>query len=253
MLSLIIWCGGSLLQALILFRGFRGRILAQYPFFYAQLAVGFIVGSSICATSVLDPVSYGRWYWAGQLLTMFIACGIILEILRHSLSQHRFLKTFANTIRMILFVVVFCFAMAYLIIPAIWRVEATKIFFERDFRAFQAILLLVILGKIFFNRVPISRNLRGIFLGYGLYVAASLMVLSLRLYEGPGFNSRWYFLQPLSYVISAAIWAGSLWTYHRDPALLAVIRMAPGDPSFRSKSSKMMIRTWSVISKVVNA
>ena len=252
MLSLIVWCCCSLLEVLILFRGFRAKTVTKYPLFYVQLALVLFVGFSIYAASVLDPAWYGRWYWAGQLLTMFVACGIILEILRHPLSQYPFLKTFAKTARLVLFAVVFCFATVYLMIPGAWRVETTNILFERDFRAFQAILLLTILAGIFFYRVPIGRNLKGMFLGYGVYVAASLIVLSVRLYEGPAFGSRWYFLQPFSYIIAVVIWTFSLWTYHPDPTPLWGIQPVLHDPSFRSKSNKMMIGTWSGVSKVVS-
>jgi hypothetical protein len=253
MLSQIIWWIGSLLEALILFRGFRARILATYPFFYAQLALVFIVGFSIYAGSVVDPASYGRWYWAGQFLTMFVACGIILEILRNPLARYTFLKTFTKTVRLVLFAAVFCFVTVYLMIPAVRRVETTNVLFERDFRAFQAILLLTILGGIFFHRVPIGRNVKGMFLGYGLYVATSLIALSVRLYEGPGFDLRWYFLQPLSYTISVAIWAFSLWTYHPDPAPLGKIQLVLHDSLSDRKISKMMMRTWSGVFKAVSA
>jgi hypothetical protein len=253
MLSLIIWHGCILLEAWILFRGFRARILAKYPFFYVQLLIGFAVSLSFYAATVLDPASYDRWYWASQLLTMFTACGIILEILRHSLSQHSSLKAFARTVHAVLFAVVFGFATVYLTISAIRRVETSNILFERDFRAFQAILLLAILGGIFFYGVPIGRNLKGIFLGYGLYVAASLMILSLRLYEGPAFDSRWYFLQPLSYTISVAIWTFSLWSYHPNPVPWAGIEAAPHDESFVARTRLMMGAMRSYLAKAARA
>lgn len=251
MFSQMIWWGCSFLEALILLRGFRTGILAKYPFFYVQLTLVFIVGLAQYAVFVIIPASYAKAYWASQLLTMFAACGIILEILKHALSQHSYLRTFAKTIRFVLFAGIFCFAMGYLMISGIWRADMTNIFFERGFRAFQAILLLTILGGIFFYRIPIGRNVKGIFLGYGVYVATSLIALSLRLYKGLMFDSNWYFLQPLSYTISVIIWAFSLWTYHPDPALLEETQLVTDDASFRSKSNNMMFGTWSSVSEVI--
>ncbi|HEY0704759.1 MAG TPA: hypothetical protein VGD60_18465, partial [Candidatus Acidoferrales bacterium] len=69
-----------------------------------------------------------------------------------------------------------------------------------------------------YYRINIGRNLTGIALGMGIYVAVSLTVLALFKFIGPHFEAAWKLLQSGSYFVALAVWTGALWSYAPIPA-----------------------------------
>jgi hypothetical protein len=221
--SRIIWYFGPLLQALILFRGFRSRTLLKYPFFHTYVASG-------CLTTVLLYVYFFWWtraqslavyekaYWIVQFCTLMIGCGIVLEIFRHILSPYPGADKFATVVALGTFAAIFCFALIYQFLAPDWSTSKGAAFeVERDVRTVQAIFLFGILAVISYYRIPIGKNLKGMITGYGLYIVTSLFTLATRGYAGPRFDRVWDVIQPLSFDLSLTIWLVALWSYHPSP------------------------------------
>jgi hypothetical protein len=55
--------------------------------------------------------------------------------------------------------------------------------------------------------------LKGMYIGYGIYVGTSLITLALRAYLGAHIDPTWYMVQPLSYDAGLMVWAVGLWSY----------------------------------------
>jgi hypothetical protein len=82
----------------------------------------------------------------------------------------------------------------------------------------QATLLVCILAVIRHYEIPIGRNMKGMILGYGLYVGTSRVSFAVRAYAGMWLTSFWIFARPISFVISLFIWLIALWSYAPNPA-----------------------------------
>jgi hypothetical protein len=204
---------GLALLAVILLRGFQAAILDEYPLFYVQAAC-VLVGFTLLYIRHERPAGYAQLYWPLQFLTMLVASGVILEILRHALLPLARSRQWARIIRGVLFLAIVCFVGAYAV--ANLRNSATKetlIVMERGFRAIQALLLFGTGSVIVYQRIPLGRNLKGMFVGYSFYVGTSLIILALRAYMGPGVDPAWDIVQPLSYDIGLIVWAVGLWSY----------------------------------------
>lgn len=215
--SIIIWWSGLVLLAVILLRGFQAAILDEYPFFYVQVAV-VLVSFTLLYICHERPAAYARAYWPLQFLTMLVASGVILEILRHVLLPLERSRRCARVIRGALLLAIACFVAAYALVNV--RNLATEdvlIGLERGFRATQALLLLGIGCVVVWHRIRVSRNLTGMFIGYGVYISTSLIILAVRLYMGPRVNPTWRILQPLSYDLGLVVWAVGLWSYSPPP------------------------------------
>jgi len=63
----------------------------------------------------------------------------------------------------------------------------------------------------------LGRYAKGIFAGYGIFIATMVMTLTLRASIGQTFEAAWVFVQPLCYVAALGIWCLSLWTEERSP------------------------------------
>jgi len=66
--------------------------------------------------------------------------------------------------------------------------------------------------------IPIGRNVKGIFAGYGLFMGTSVLMLTVRASVGDAFQAYWMFLQPLCYTAVLGVWCRSLWRYEPIPS-----------------------------------
>jgi hypothetical protein len=236
MLSLLIWRGGIFLEGLILFRGFRGKMLARYPFFFAYIACAL-------ADDLLGYIQYcltGRPYygvWLGEFLTLIVGCGIILEIFRCVLAPYAGAERFARIAGFTTFVVIICFALVYpLVMPAGPR-PGTMYELDRDLRTVQAIFLIGLFGVIRYYGIPIGKNLRGMILGYGLFVGAALVSLAIGSYAGVPLPGNWNVIVVQACgAVAVLVWTAALWSYHPNPVPDSSIRLEEDYEAFAART-----------------
>lgn len=205
--------------ALTLARSGRSRMFRRYALFYFQLACAFFAGvfGFFIVFRREDRVAYSAFYWNAQFATMILACGNIVEILRHAFGYSRETRRFARSINIALSAAAGAFLLAFLSGPKNWRATAYFVSIERDFRAAQALILLSLLAAVVYFGVTLGRNLTGIFLGYGLYVGSALVTLAIESHFPRSFSGSWVVLEPLAYAISLFVYLFSLWTYDPPP------------------------------------
>jgi hypothetical protein len=223
MLTALFWIGLAM-EIMLTARLIAGRLFARYPFFFAHVCSVLAVTIAFYALILSDPQLYGRCYWIGQLLTMITGCGIILEILTHVLWPDAGTRRYAMALRWILYLAVGGIVTIYLWTPAILRDSVDNLNIERDFRSVQSFLLLAALALIFRRSLVMGRNMKGMFLGYGIYVAASLVILAVRSYAGPVAQHAWQIAQPFSYLVCVLIWLCAMWAYYPGPSATVAVR-----------------------------
>ncbi len=235
MLSLLLWRAAIFLEGLILFRGFRGKTLARYPFFFAYIACAFaddILGYTYY--SLTGSASYG--YWLGEFLTLIIGCGIILEIFRCVLSPYPGAERFARIMGFATFVAIACFAVIFPLMMPAWSHAGTMYELARDLRTVQAILLVGLFGVIRYYGIPIGKNMRGMILGYGFFVGAALVGLAVRSFVGTPLPGTIMITQQVSYLTALLIWINALWSYHPNPVPDSSIRLEEDYEAFAART-----------------
>jgi hypothetical protein len=243
MLSAIICWGGIALLALVVFRAISSRSFSKYPFFY-------VYSSAVLLTTILlrSPALYDKWYWATQFITLVIGYGILLEILNHVLAPYPGAEKFARTSGLVAVGVIFCFALVFPLIMPQWS-AGTSIEFERDLRTVQAIFICGLLAVISYYGITIGRNMKGMIVGYGLYIVTSLVTLAMRSYAGTPFDEIWKVAQPLSYDVSLVIWMVALWSYQPNPVPDPSIRLEADYEAFVSRTRGMIGAMWGHLAK----
>ena len=210
---------GDLVELLLLFRAVQGHLFRRYYFFFSYVVSVILASVILGAVLMTEPGSphYQRWYWPVQFATLVTGYGILLEILNHVLAPYPGAERFARISGLAAFGVIFCFALLAPVIIPRWS-PGTVIEFERDLRCVQAIFIFGLLAVIFYYGIPIGKNMKGMIMGYGLYIFTSLVSLALRSYAGTAFDRVWDVVQPLSFVASLVIWLVALWSYCPNPA-----------------------------------
>lgn len=213
-LTQIVWLAGLLLETIILVRAIQCKSFGKYPLFYAYIA------SVLAGDTVLYFWQWlnARFYWQFEFLTMALGCGVIVEISRHVFAQHTSLDRFARWIAVIAFgSIFFVFAIHAFLLPH-WKPATNAADLERDVRIAQAIGLLTIVLLTGYYAIELGKNMKGMILGFGVYVGTSIVVLTLQLFRGHRFTPVWAIIQPSSYVAALLIWAVALWSYEPVPA-----------------------------------
>jgi hypothetical protein len=217
-LETVIVCTGILLEFMILVRALQERLLGRYAYFYSY-AVSVLLGTLLLSgVRVTYPGLYPSCYWSVQFVTLLFGYGILLEIIQHVLSPYPGAERFARIAGVGLLAGILCFALVYSNVAPGSIHSHIVVEFERDLRTVQTLLLFSLLGVISYYGIPIGRNMKGMILGYGLYVGTSLISLAVRAYAEAWLVLVWVFAQPISFALSLSIWLVALWSYAPNPA-----------------------------------
>ena len=217
MLTAIIWRAGILLEAIVLYRGFRSRLFSKYPLFYLYIASVLLADSSLYVVRLMNPSVYPKWNVAMALLSLMLGYGIVLEIFRHVLTPYPGVEKLATFGGLIIAGIIVTFSTIYPLVAPAASGAFSIVQLERDFWAVQAVFLFGILALISHYGISIGRNLKGMIFGYCLCLATTLMALALRSYIGTSFRATRNFVETFSYLASLSIWVIALWSDYPSP------------------------------------
>jgi hypothetical protein len=218
MLSLVIWWAGLFLDAAILWRAFRSKTFGKYPYFYTYFTCIVIVDLTRYFVYTHNPSVFRNWYWSTQFLSVAIGYGVILEILRQVLARYPGVARFGSRILWTSFFAVLAYNTYKSSTVTNWSAAATGAELERDLRTVQAFALAGILIVISHYCIEIGINLKGIIVGYGVFIALSVMNLAVQAYAGPSIQGVLRGFQSYSFFISQFVWITALWSYQPSPA-----------------------------------
>lgn len=159
----------------------------------------------------------------------------------------------AQTVLLVVLVGIVGKTVAVIVNGEVSSASALSALLERDLRAAQAILLLVIVALVAYYRVPIGKNLRGIIVGYGVFICASVVSLTLRAYLGKSFQSWWQYLQPAAYDLTLLIWCASLWSYEANPKPKARLELEFDYEAFAAQVSRALARARTYLSRTARS
>jgi hypothetical protein len=233
---LIIWWIAMFLEGTILFRAVYREMASKYPLFYTYLAVVLAVDLARYVVYMFHPSAWAMFYWSTQFVCVLVGYGVILEILKQTLDPYPGAERFGRYLVLGVFAAVFAFVAFRSATRSNWSPAATTVEFERDLRAVQVLVLMCILVVVFYYRIAIGRNLKGITLGYGLFIGTNVMNFALRSYAGGRFNAWWKIFQQHSYLISLMVWAIALWSYQPNPGTDSQPRSGPGYHNLASET-----------------
>jgi hypothetical protein len=218
-----VWWVGIFLEILLLARAFRTKL--PYPVFY--LYVFFVLLQSIVRLVVYHYREnlYDYVYWSTEFIGVILGCGIVYEIYRRGLAA------FPGTARMArrILTVVFAMALAKAIADASgdprWWAEATTMDIERALRTVQAFAIVALVGLFLFYSIPFGRNLKGILLGYGLFIGVSVIWFTFMPTDAYPYRHAWSILGPATYDLALSTWVVYLWSPQPQPYLASQVRL----------------------------
>ncbi len=225
MLSLVIWWSGIVLESLLLARGLQAKLWTRYPVFYAYIS--FVWLQSLLRFSIfhLRPQQYRPIYWITEGLGVLAGCAVVFEIYRVGLAAYRGTARMARNLLGFVFVLAFTKALVDTWNDPQWWLIATTMDLERLLRTVQSFAILALVVLFLFYAIPFGRNLRGILLGYGVFVGLSVIQLTFVTDSSSRFHNFWSYASPASYFIVLGVWAVHLWSYFPSPEPKRAVRL----------------------------
>ena len=216
MLNQLIWWGGIALEALLLVQGFRSRLVSRYPAFYFYII--FVLFQDLACFQAYQRgfQAYNYTYWVTEFLCVLIGCLIVLEAYRVGLSSYPGTARMARNVLALVFALTLAKAIATVWGNPGWWLEVSTRVIERDLRTVQAVAILALVSLFLVYAIPFGKNLRGILLGYGLFVA--VRVISSTFAPLQGRRDFWAYAYSASYLLALGIWLAHLWSYSESRA-----------------------------------
>ncbi len=253
MLGQAIWWGSIALEVLLLVRGLRGKLLVRYPVFYAYIL--FVWLQSLLRFSIYHsrPELYPLVYWITEGLGVLIGCGVVFEIYREGLAAYPGTARMARNLLAFLFVMAFTKGLVETWNDPHWSSVATTLDVERVLRTLQSLAILALVVLSLFYSIPFGRNLRGILLGYGLFVGISVIQLTFVTDDGSRFYSFWSHVHPGSYLVVLGLWVMHLWSYASNPEPKKAVHLEEQYQKIAATTSRRLREGRGYVAKVVGS
>ena len=213
----ILWWTEIAAETLLLARAIGTKFYTKYTSFYFYVSCVLLVDLFRFGVFTTLPNSYPLFYWRTQFLAATVGYAVILEMYTQALKKYRGVVRVANGLLLCILAAVMLKTIAGAVSGSGWSPGETMAALERDMRALQAALLLVIIALLAYYKIPTGKNLMGIVVGYSCYVATSVVCLGFGSLPGFGPRPAWRSVQPIAYLATLLIWCSTLWSYHPNP------------------------------------
>ena len=219
LLTNLLWPLSYLMILLLLFRAWRNGFQEKYPLFCIYLlAISF---SAVIRTSLRLYASEGSYrvgYWASEFATALIGFCVIWEIYRHAFLAYKGVRRLARILLCTLTALVFLNTAVALGADPVHRLGPTTLELIRNLQIVQALFLLALGILMTLYAVPLSRNVRAMLSGYGVYVGSVIISRTVQSVWGPIENPWWSLPPQLAYCAALLAWCVGLWSYSLNPA-----------------------------------
>jgi hypothetical protein len=165
---------------------------------------------------------YSSVYWTTEFLGLAMGCLVVFEIYQVALAAYPGTARMARTILLVLFVLALARAVVALLSDPHLLTETTPLQMERALRTAEAISIVALVAVFAFYSIPFGTNLRGIMLGYGLFIGERVICLTFVSAAGRDF---WFYAYSASYVVTLSLWLGHLWSYQPNPDPKVTIKL----------------------------
>ena len=251
MLRQVIWYVCVFFEALVVFRGGRSGLFRRYPVFYTYLLSVVLVELLRFFAFQWYPAAYGRLYWDTQFLSLVIGCGVVFEIYRAGLKDFPGTARMARNVLVLVFAMVFAKALVMSADATSWWAALTAMKLERDLRIVQAAALVALSVVFLIYAIPLSKNLKGILVGYGIFLGTSVLQLTVMVQMGEVFRGPWDYLRSTAYFGVLLIWAGALWSYQEAPKAAHAITLDEDYNMLVASTRRRFQKTRLALGKVV--
>ncbi len=212
-------CSAILLEGMLLWRLSKHGLASRYPHLTVFVLYRFLGDAILFPINHYKPDWFAVAYWRLEAITLSLQFLVNWEFFRGAFAQRSTLHDIAWKM---LLTVELCTLPAIILLS--WRQASSTHYLylhlspvvEQYFCLAQAILLLTPATVAWYYRVQLGRNLRGLCLGFGIYLLVrSVNFAGLQVFHG--FVPYWRLLTPMTFIGMIAVWLWAFWEYAPSP------------------------------------
>jgi hypothetical protein len=250
MLSQVFWWSSIALEIVLLVRGLCSRLAYRLPVFYGYIAFVLLQDFVRFLAFKWDPQVYRGVYWVTEFLGLAVGSLVVFEIYRVSLAAYPGAARMARNALAFVFLTALAKGLGDAAGSPGWHTASTALEIERALRAVQATAILALVTLFLLYSIPFGRNLRGILLGYGLFIGERVICLTFVPPQGHHF---WFYAYSASYVVALSLWLGHLWAYQPNPEAKASIRLESEYQRIAAATQRRLHETRGYLRKAVRS
>jgi hypothetical protein len=215
MLGQLIWWSSIALEILLLARGVLSLLAYRLPVFYGYITFVLLQDMARFLAYHWNFGLYKRVYWSTEFLGLAIGSLVVFEIYKVSLAAYPGAARMARNALAVVFLVALVTGLLDASAgSAGWQTASAGPEMERALRVVQAAAILALVALFLLYSIPFGRNLRGILLGYGLFVAGRVICLTFVSLQVHNF---WFYAYSVIYLGALSLWLSHLWFYQPNP------------------------------------
>jgi hypothetical protein len=218
MLGNVIWWSSIALEIALLLRGLGSGLFRRLPIFFGYMS--FVVLQEIIRLLFQNQDVYPAVYWFTEFLGLAFGSLVIFEIYKISLLAYPGAARMARNALAFVFLTAVAKGLADVVSSGEWHGQPTAFQIERALRSVQAAAILALVVLFLVYSIPFGRNLRGILLGYGLFIGQRVICLTFMPTQGHHF---WFYAYSAIYPMTLVVWLAHLWSYQPIPAPRAAV------------------------------
>lgn len=217
MLTQVLWWLTNALMGILVIRALSAKIFARHLVFFIYLSHVLALELLRFYLYVFKPGIYRTVYWYTEFLSVAIGYCVIWEIYERALAEYPGTLRLARSLVLTIFLSVLAKGLINSLSGPVWGAAETVRELERNLRAVQVVLLVVVVAVLRYYIIPIGQNLRGIIFGYGFFLGTGVIINTLWSQMGESFLLRLQYAQSMAWLITLLIWSATLWSYCPNP------------------------------------
>lgn len=213
-LTYVSWVSGPVLETALLVLMFRNKLRHTFPRFTSYIVFQVLKSGILALIYRYLPSEYFDAYWTGNAISVFLGVLVMDEIWRQLFAPFRAIQQVGTAIFRWACIVLFVVAAVMAITTEASnadRVLAAVFNFDRTMRIMQFGLAVLLVS---FSRVlksSMRQQVFGIALGFGLFAAVELVVVSIVSTYGASHIASLSLVKSVSYIGVMLLWIAYAW------------------------------------------
>ena len=239
MLIYALWSITLGLQALLITAAVYRGLFRKYLGFYTYLTATILVSAARFYVRSAHREAYLGFYWWTELGLVAMGFAVTFGIFNSVLRYYPGVRTMANFFATGAFMFVAAQAGIQAATGDLREVIGGVMRFQRHMRFLEITLLALLTMLILYYCIPLGRNVRGLLLGYSLYLISSAVMITARGFATPSSQNLIETVRQFSGIVTALIWVTMLWRF--DPSPVPVNNELEQDYAFAAARTRTAI------------
>ena len=218
-----------ILGGTLVLRARANGVFRAFPLFYSYIVYAFFATLAMYVIYWVSPQKYSHAFWIYYLINTLAEFAVLVEISDHIFKSFAVLRHLGRATTLL---ITACLGTLYILPTIIWSTHQSLALLGFALRASvtKAIILVVLFYLARHFGSELGRNVAGLMLGFSIYVATTVAIMSSAQAFGPALFARLvWFMEPLAYLICLLVWTISLWELATVPGPRAIALASSGD------------------------